>query len=295
MQAREKRSAPIGRVAVVTDSTAYLPPELVAEYDLTVVPLLVVLGGRSLAEGVDVTSDEVAAALVGHVPVTTSRPAPALFAQAYRDLAAAGATGVVSIHLSGDLSGTVAGVRAAAAQVAPDVDVHVVDSRALGMGLGFPVLAAARAARAGRSAAEVAQVAARASHATHTWLYVDTLEYLRRGGRIGAAQALLGSALAVKPLLALVDGRLEPLERVRTTSRALDRLVELVAGRAGSQPVDLAVHHLAAKDRADLVAERLGGAIPNVRSLLVAEVGAVVGAHAGPGLLAVILSQFADD
>jgi DegV family protein with EDD domain len=295
MEARERQPAPMGRVAVVTDSTAYLPTELVREHDLTVVPLLVVLGGRSLAEGVDVTSDDVAAALVAHTPVTTSRPAPALFAQAYRDLAAAGATGVVSIHLSGDLSGTVAGVRAAAAEVACEIEVHVVDARALGMGLGFPVLAAVRAARSRRSAAEVAEVAARASHATHTWLYVDTLEYLRRGGRIGAAQAFLGSALAVKPLLTLVDGRLEPLERVRTTSRALDRLVELVAARAGGQPVDLAVHHLAAKERADLVAERLGAAIPNVRTLVVAEVGAVVGAHVGPGMLAVILSDFAGD
>lgn len=279
-----------GTVAVVTDSTAYLPPQIVAELGITVVPLVVILDGRSLTEGVDVTSQDVAAALLARTPVTTSRAAPALFARAYRDLAASGAGAVVSVHLSGELSGTVAGARQAAASVADDIEVHVVDSRALGMGLGFPVIAAAKAAAEGRSAQDVAQRASRVALSTHTWLYVDTLEYLRRGGRVSAAQAFVGSALAVKPLLELVDGRLELLERVRTASRALDRLVELVAREAGDRPVDLAVHHLAALERAEGVATKLSQSVRRMHSLQVVEVGAVVGAHAGPGMLGIVLS-----
>ncbi len=122
------------------------------------------------------------------------------------------------------------------------------------------------------------------------WLYVDTLEYLRRGGRVGAAAAMVGSALAVKPLLNLADGRLEPLERVRTASRALARLEELAVRAAGSRPVDLAVQHLAAAERAEDMAERLRRRIPGVRSVYVGEVGAVVGAHVGPGMLGVVVA-----
>ena len=282
------RGAVAGRVAVVTDSTAYLPVDLVATHSITVVPLQVVLGGRSLSEGVEVTSSEVAEALGSFTPVTTSRPAPALFAREYRRLAAEGARAVVSVHLSGEMSGTVAGARQAAGEVAGDVEVHVVDSRSMGMGLGFPVLAAARAAQAGQDVVAVAEIAARTALATRAWLYVDTLEYLRRGGRIRAAQAWFGSALAVKPLLELVDGRLQPVERVRTSSRALARLAELVAGATGDQIIDVAVHHLAAAERAEKEAQRLREVLPHVRSLHVAEVGAVVGAHAGPGMLAVV-------
>ncbi len=279
-----------GRVAVVTDSTAYLPPELVEAHSLTVVPLQVVIGGRSLAEGVEVTSAQVADALHDWTPVTTSRPAPALFAQTYRRLAAEGATSVVSVHLSADMSGTVAAARTAAAEVDGEVHVEVVDSRSLGMGLGFAVLAAARAAASGEPVEEVARAASRTAFATHAWLYVDTLEYLRRGGRIGAAQALLGSALAVKPLLRLQDGRLEPLERVRTTSRALARLEEVALAEAGGRRVDVAVHHLASPLQAKDMAERLRARIPDLRDLYIGEVGAVVGAHVGPGMLAIVVA-----
>jgi DegV family protein with EDD domain len=278
-------------VAVVTDSTAYLPPDLVDEHGLTVVPLQVVVGGRSLAEGVEVSSAEVAEALRSWRPVTTSRPSPQTFVETYRGLASAGAAGIVSVHLSGDLSGTVDAARVAARQVGPDgIDVEVVDSRSLGMGLGYTALRAARVAASGAPIEEVARAAARAGLATAAWLYVDTLEYLRRGGRIGAAQAMLGSALSVKPLLQLVDGRLEPLERVRTSSRALSRLEELVADEAADRAVDVAVQHLAAPDRAEEVAGRLRARLPNLRTLHVGEVGAVVGAHVGPGMLGVVVA-----
>jgi DegV family protein with EDD domain len=263
----------------------------VARHALTVVPLQVVVGGRSLAEGVEVSAREVAEALTGWRPVTTSRPSPTTFVETYRALAGAGAAGIVSVHLSGDLSGTTDAARVAAREVAADgVAVEVVDSRSMGMGLGYTALAAARAAEGGLAAGEVAKVAVRAGLATSLWLYVDTLEYLRRGGRIGAAQAMLGSALAVKPLLHLVDGRLEPLERVRTSSRALARLEELVVKAAGERSVDVAVQHLASPDRAEEIARRLRSRVPGLRSLHVGEVGAVVGAHVGPGMLGVVVA-----
>jgi DegV family protein with EDD domain len=279
------------QVAVVTDSTAYLPPDLVEAYGLTVVPLQVVVGGRSLAEGVEVTSDEVATALREWRPVTTSRPAPQTFVDTYRRL---GAREIVSVHLSADLSGTVDAARVAARQVAEDgINVVVVDSRSLGMGLGFTARAAAHAAEEGADAEAVARVARRYALEVGIYLYVDTLEYLRRGGRVGAAAAMVGSALAVKPLLHLADGRLEPVERVRTASRALARLEELVVRAAGTRPVDLAVQHLAAAERAQDMGERLQRRVPELRSLAVGEVGAVVGAHVGPGMLGVVVAPAA--
>jgi DegV family protein with EDD domain len=277
-------------VAVVTDSTAYLPAALVTEHGLTVVPLQVVVGGRSAAEGVEVTTEEVAQALRERRPVTTSRPAPATFAQTYRDLAARGATGIVSVHLSGDLSGTVGSARTAAAEVADAVEVKVVDSRHLGMALGYAAIAAARVVAGGASLAEAAERAQRTAYAASTWFYVDTLEYLRRGGRISAATAMVGSALSVKPLLHVADGRIEPLDRVRTSSRALARLEELVVEESGSRSVDVAVQHLAAADRAEQLAERLRRRLPGAREFVVGEVGAVVGAHVGPGMLGVVVS-----
>jgi DegV family protein with EDD domain len=281
-------SAAEGRVAVVTDSTAYMPADMVDQYGLTVVPLQVVIGGRSLAEGVEVTSEEVAAALREWRPVTTSRPTPQTFADTYRRL---GVPEIVSVHLSADLSGTVDAARVAARQVSDDgVKVVVVDSRSLGMGLGLTARAAARVALDGASAEEVARAARRLAFEVSIWLYVDTLEYLRRGGRVGAAAAMVGSALSVKPLLNLADGRLEPVERVRTTSRALARLEELAVRGAGSRPVDVAVQHLAAAERAQEVGERLRRRLPELRSLYVGEVGAVVGAHVGPGMLGVVVA-----
>jgi DegV family protein with EDD domain len=276
-----------GAAAVVTDSTAYLPAELVQEHGITVVPLQVVVRGRSLAEGSEVSSAEVARALLDGQSVTTSRPAPQLFAETYRGLAAAGATGIVSVHMSGDLSGTVEAARIAARQVAEEaVEVHVVDSRCMTMGLGYAVLAALRAI-GGVRMPTVARGPA-AALATSAWLYVDTLEYLRRGGRIGPAVAMVGSVLAVKPLLQLVDGRLEPLDRVRTASRALARLEEVVVAEVGDQAVDVAVHHLAAVERAQELAERLRNRLPGLASSYVGEVGAVIGAHVGPGMIGVV-------
>jgi DegV family protein with EDD domain len=237
--------------------------------------------------GEEIDSAAVAAALRGWTPVTTSRPAPATLLAGYEKLAADGATAFVSVHISAEMSGTYAAAQLAARD-AP-VPVRVVDSRSLGMGLGFATLAAAEAAEAGGDVETVAAAAESRAAGTRAYFYVDTLEHLRRGGRIGSAQALIGSALAVKPLLELRDGRIEPLERVRTSSRALARLEELTVAAAAGQ-VDVAVHHLACPERAEQLSERLAARLPDVRRRYVLEVGAVVGAHVGPGMVAAVLA-----
>jgi DegV family protein with EDD domain len=282
-------------IAVVTDSTAYLPRELLAAAPapVTVVPLHVVLGGRERREGVDVSGADLSAALRSFVPVTTSRPSPGELLEAYAAAAEAGASGIVSVHLSSEMSGTCQSARLAAQQ--SPVPVEVVDSRSLGMAMGFAVLSAAQAAADGRSPSEVAAVARQRAVAAEVVFYVDTLEHLRRGGRIGAASALLGSALAIKPILTLDDGTIRPLERVRTATRALARLADLTVAAAErlestGAVVDLAVQHLDAADRAQSLAETLRERVPSAGRLVVAELGAVVGAHVGPGTIAVVAS-----
>jgi DegV family protein with EDD domain len=276
-------------VVVVTDSTAYLPASVLAARGVQVVPLEVRLGERIGREGVDIGAAELSAALADrHLEVQTSRPAAAEFVECYRRALDAGADGVVSVHLSRELSGTWESARMAADEVGPD-RVRVVDSRATGMGLGYAVLAAADAAAAGLPGTAVEQAAAEVAARCRMFFSVDTLDRLRRGGRIGAAAALLGTALGVKPLLHVSQGRIVPLEKVRTSARAAQRLVELAVGVAGGQPADLAVHHLAAAARADEIAARLRERIPQATPLLVSEVGAVIGAHVGPGLLGVVV------
>ncbi len=270
------------RVAIVTDSTAYLPTELAAGGGITVVPVEVVIGGVPYDEGTEISPGDVAKALLEFTPVTTSRIPPQRMAEVYRGIAETGATAIVSVHLSSSLSGTYHSA-VLAADEAP-IPVIPVDSRTIGMGLGFPVLNAAAVAASGASAEEVAAVAAKSAAAGSTYFYVDTLEYLRRGGRINSRSALIGSALAVKPILSIVDGEVASLERVRTASRALIRLEELTVAAAGPNQVDVAVGHLESAERANALAERLAERI-DVRHLVVHEVGAVVGAHVGPGMV----------
>ncbi|MBK3617926.1 DegV family protein [Streptomyces sp. MBT98] len=276
-------------VAIVTDSTAYLPRPTMERHGITAVPLTVVLGDRALEEGTEISARSLALALQKRHSVTTSRPSPEVFAAAYRAAAEGGADAVVSLHLSSEFSGTYDAARLAAKD-AP-VPVRVVDTgMVVAMALGFCALAAAEAAEAGGGLDEAVSAAEKRAAGTSAYFYVDTLDYLRRGGRIGAAQALLGSALAVKPILELDGGRIEMLEKVRTASKAIARLEEIVAERAGAAPVDIAVHHLAAQERADRLAERLRERVPGLVDLHVSEVGAVIGAHTGPGLLGAVIS-----
>ncbi|MFV2121733.1 DegV family protein [Streptomyces sp. Act-28] len=276
-------------VAIVTDSTAHLPPQTMERHGITAVPLTVVLGDEALEEGTEISARSLAQALQKRRSVTTSRPSPEAFAAHYREVAAGGATGIVSLHLSAELSGTYEAALLAARE-AP-VPVRVVDTGMIAMALGFCAVAAAEAARADCDLDTVVAAAEKRASGTSAYFYVDTLDYLRRGGRIGAARALLGSALAVKPLLELSDGRIEPREKVRTASKAITRLEEIAVERAGRASVDVAVHHLAAAERADTLAGHLRDRVPGLVDLHVSEVGAVIGAHTGPGLLGVVVSQ----
>jgi DegV family protein with EDD domain len=279
-------------VAVITDSTAYLPDELVEGYGIHVVPLYVVLAGHSGREGWDIGPDDVARTLaVRGQTVSTSRPTPGDFVAAYRRALDAGADRLVSIHLSSELSGTWDAARLAASQVGEHV-VTVVDSRSAAMGTGFAVLAAARSAATGADAAVVARAAREIAAATRTLFVVDTLEHLRRGGRIGSAAAVLGSALAVKPVLHVQDGRVVPLEKVRTSTRALNRLVQRAVEAAGEGAVSVAVHHLAAAEKADRLAAELRDRLPMLRELHVSQIGAAIGAHVGPGAVGIVVAPF---
>ncbi|MEU8195544.1 DegV family protein [Microbispora amethystogenes] len=280
-------------VAVVTDSTAYLGAEATGRWNVTVVPVQVILGGHEIDDVTPFDAGLLTHALQGRSPIVTSRPSPERFAEAYERAAAGGATEIVSVHLSGALSGTVDSARLAARE-AP-VPVQVVDSRSIAMGLGLAVLAAARAAGAGAPAAEVAAMASRTAAASDTVFYVDTLEYLRRGGRIGRVANLLGSALSIKPLLRLAEGEITVLEKVRTASRALARLEDLVVEEAGERPVDVAVQHLMAAERAEALMKGLTARLPRLVRMWVVEIGPVLGAHTGPGVLGVTITPGAAD
>ncbi|MDP3967865.1 MAG: DegV family protein [Nocardioides sp.] len=285
------------RTALVTDSSATLPAAVVAERGIAVVPLQVVIAGSVHEEGVDVTPDDLATALGEWRPVSTSRPTPEAMLRTYRRLADEGAEEILAVHLSGDVSGTFESAQLAAKE--SPVPVTCVDSRQIGIGTGFLVLAAADLLDAGGSVAEAAALVERRAAMVTSLFYVDTLEHLRRGGRVGAAAAFLGSALAVKPILTVEAGRVGPHEKVRTSTRALARLEELAveaAGRTGG-PVDVGVSHLASPERAAALAERLTerlGEVLEDRDVLVGEVGAALGAHVGPGMVAVVVAPRTD-
>lgn len=276
-------------IVVVTDSTAYLP-DIDESQRVTVVPLHVVMSGVSGREGLEIGPGEVAKALSARAAVSTSQPTPGEFAAVYRELFEAGATGIVSIHLAAGLSGTLGCAQLAATQV--EGPVEVIDSGSTGMGLGFVALAAAAVAADGFDISEVRETAAEAIENVSTFFYVDTLEHLRKGGRITAVSALLGTALAVKPLLEVTSGKIVLRDKVRTAARALDRLVALVCEAAGPGRVELAVHHLAATERASFLVETLRERLGDrVESIYTSEVGAVVAAHVGPGLAGVVVRR----
>lgn len=277
-------------VAVVTDSTAHLPEGFAERHAVRVVPLHVLVDGVVSLDGVETGPAAVAEAMSQRKIVTTSRPTPTEFVKEFRAALAEGADSIVSVHLSRELSGTWEAAVLAAQEVGPD-RVRVVDSRTTAMGLGFAALHAAAAASEGADAAEVEAAAVTAAGCSSTLFVVETLDHLRRGGRIGPAAALLGTALAVKPVLHMSDGRILPLEKVRTMNRALARLVELAAKAAEDDDVELAVHHLASPERAVELANRLEEAVPRSAGCVVSELGAVIGAHTGPGVLGVVVQR----
>ncbi|MGZ4275794.1 MAG: DegV family protein [Solirubrobacteraceae bacterium] len=278
-------------VAVVTDSTHYLPRELVAAGDIREVSLYVNDGNehRRESEITDYGAFYAGLRAMTSLP-TTSQPSIGDFLAVYEPLAQAGRD-IVSIHLSGGISGTVESARQAAAELAerhPERRVEVIDSRLACGALGAAVLAAAAVAGAGGDVDAVAERGRVASREMELWFAVDTLEFLRRGGRIGGAQAWLGGALKIKPILSIDDetGELEAVERVRTAGRAFERMVEFLQERCDAGADGWVVQHIQAPDDAARLVER-GRAIFGCEPAFVSEIGPVIGAHAGPGLLGV--------
>ena len=275
-------------VALVTDSTAYLPEDLRDASAIEVVPVQVIISGRAYDENAEEADPaHVAEALRAWQPVTTSRPSPERFRQAFEQASEAGASAIACATISSRMSGTHESALMAAKEV--DIEVRVIDSRTVAMGLGFAVLAGERAARDGASLDEVATLIERKAWESTSLFYVDTLEYLRRGGRIGAARAAVGQALQVKPILQILDGEVVQLDRVRTSAKALARLTELALAATLGRSVEIAVQHLDAAARAHDLAVALRGYLPGTR-VIECPLGAVVGAHTGPGIVAVVVS-----
>jgi DegV family protein with EDD domain len=275
-------------VAVVTDSTSYLPRDLVAARGILEVSLYVRDGGGQRRE-LDIDDyarfyDDLRAAT--DLP-TTSQPSIGDFTAVYEPLVAAGAD-VVSVHIAGGISGTVESARQAAAAIVrahPGRRIEVVDSTVSAGALGLVALAASARAAAGGDADAVVAAAGAAIDAMRFWFAVDTLEYLRRGGRIGAAQAWLGGALKIKPILTL-DGQITPIERVRTSKRAFELMVEYLRARRADGADGWVVQHVQSPDVADRLIAR-GREIYGCEPAFVSEVGPVIGAHVGPGLVGV--------
>jgi DegV family protein with EDD domain len=268
-------------VAVVADTTHYLPREVVEAEGIHLVSLYVNWPDGTERESdmadFDAFYDRLRSA--PELP-TTSQPSIGDFLSVYEPLVAAGHD-VISIHLAGGISGTVESARQAAQQAGGRIEV--VDSATACGGCGLLVLAAARTARAGADLEATVEATRRARETLKIWFAVDTLEYLQRGGRIGKAQALLGAALKIKPILSL-ETEIVPVERVRTANRAFERLVEYLRSRRDDGADGWVVQHIQAPEQAARLVER-GREIFGTEPVWVSEVGPVIGVHAGPGLL----------
>lgn len=275
-----------GTVAVVADTTCCLTAAQVSGAGVSLVDLDVIIDGRAHPES-SLTTAAVAEAMRRRRQVSTSAPSPDRFVRAFAAAAEAGATHIVSVHLASRASGTANAARLAAAQV--PTPVLVVDPGQLGRATGAAVLAAARAAAAGRPVEEVAEVARSTGAGCHTYFCVDDLQHLRRGGRLSAAQALVGSALSVKPLLVVREGLVEVLEKVRTTARARTRMLALAEQTvARSGPAGVFVHHVDDVLAAQALAGHLRLRVPGVDVDLI-EASPVIAAHVGPRALGVVI------
>jgi DegV family protein with EDD domain len=270
-------------VMVVTDASSRLPAELVEKWAIRVVPLHILLDGQDLRDGVDdIPAD------IHRQHATTAAATPAELANAYQQaLADSGGDGVVAVHISSALSGTCGVAERTAADLDPKV--RVVDSKSAAMGTGFAVLAAARAAAAGADLEAVADAASSAVSRGHAFIVVHRLDNLRRSGRIGGAGAWLGTALALKPLLRVDDGKLVLAQRVRTVSAATAAMIDRVCEVVGEGSAALAVHHVANPGGANEVAAALAQRLPACEPALITELGPVLALHVGAGAVAVCL------
>ncbi|WP_047151601.1 DegV family protein [Aneurinibacillus tyrosinisolvens] len=280
------------RLRIVTDSTADIPKELAQELNIDVVPLKVNIEDKTYLDGITLTTDEFYEKLqrVQKLP-TTSQPSPIDFTDTYERIAAEGEDiEIISIHLSGALSGTYQTATIARDMVEDKVKVHVVNSRTASYALGAIVVAVARAAKEGKSLQQCLDLAQRISATRKEFFVMDTLMYLQKGGRIGKASAVLGSLLNVKPILTFDEtGEVTPVEKIRGKKKAVSRIVELCKEYAGSAPVVAAVIHTTTEDEALVLKEQVENEFTLAQDVLVTQLGPVIGTYGGPGLLAVTM------
>lgn len=274
----------MSKIALVTDSTTYMPPELVRKYNISVAPQILIWGDQTYKDGVDIESSEFFTRLkTAKVMPTTSQVAIISFQDIFQRLVDQGYE-VLALLVSSKLSGTVqSAMQAKDLMSSAREKVNVVDSQSVAMALGFQVLAVARAIEAGANLKDAIALAEKSYQYTGVFFAVDTLEFLHRGGRIGSAQRFLGTMLNMKPILAIQDGRVEGIDRIRTKNKAQDRVLELVVDKvAGRTPVHLATLHANAAEEAKALLARGEQALHPVESILT-EVSPTVGTHAGPG------------
>lgn len=274
----------MSKIAVVTDSTSWMPGDLVAKYNITVAPQVLIWGEQTLNDGVDIQPEEFYTRIkTAKVMPTTSQVSIPTMEKIFRGHVEQGAE-VIGIFISSRLSGTLqSAMQAREMMGAAGEKVHVLDSQSTAMAMGFQVLAAARAIADGAGLVDAIAVAEKARDHTGVYFAVDTLEFLHRGGRIGGAQRLLGTALNMKPVLALQEGRVEAIERIRTKSKAVERIFELVTEKTkGKSNIRLATLHANAPQEAKELLDRASKELNPVEALLT-EVSPVVGNHAGPG------------
>jgi fatty acid kinase fatty acid binding subunit len=276
----------MSKLAIVTDSTACIPPELVAQYHLHIIPLKLQWEGQTYQDGIDISPSEFYTRLehAKSLP-TTSQPSPPEFRQLFEQLAP-DHDGILVLLISSGISGTVGSAQSAAAELTT-IPIEVIDTRLAAGSQAMVVLAAARAAEQGASLQAAADVARRAIENMHVFFIVDTLEYLYKGGRIGGASRYMGTLLDIKPVLFLnPDGKIDALERVRTHHKAISRLVELIVMNAADKPAHLSVFHAAAPQAARDVLERSSIQLHCLDSLLL-DLSPVIGSHVGPGTIGV--------
>jgi len=275
----------MGKVAVVTDSTADIPPQIANAQGVYVIPLKILFGEHVFHDGVDITPREFYRKLQeSSVLPTTSQPSSGEFVKVYHELSRS-AESIISIHISAALSGTLESAHAAKTQMDSSVAIHIVDSRSTSMGLGFITLAAAEMAADGLDAPQIVERIQALIPRMNVLFVVDTLEYLHKGGRIGGAERLLGSILSIKPLLHLNDGRVDALEKARTKQRAVARLLEIMEARIGdTRAVRAAVLHGAAEEEALRLKEEIETRFP-CKELHICEICPALGVHTGPGIV----------
>ncbi len=271
-------------IGIVTDSTAYLSQELIEQHKLSVVPVQVIIDGEAFSDSTDLLTSKVIPALRSNQTVTTARPSVQTFVEIYQAQVSAGAKSILSIHLSSELSGTYESAVLAARQM--NVPVTVVDSRGVAGFLQLVVLNAVRLRSQGLEISEIENVLTKQCARIKMYFYVDTLEFLERGGRLSAFKSKVGQFLTVKPILKMQDGKVELQELVRSETKALNRIIDLACDQGTAHT--FLINHIASPDRALLISEAISDEL-KIEPINIVTAGAVVGAHVGPGTVAVVI------